>query len=126
VKNIKQLYPSVIPQDDTINVTIKTMKNILFIDTSKQHIVSVKLVTDAGESVKETEQKFGSQVLLHLIEEVLAENKLKMVDLGEVLVETGPGSFTGLRVGVAIANAIGYSLNIPVNGKKMETELIYS
>lgn len=102
------------------------MKNILFIDTSKQHIVSVKLVTDAGESVKETEQKFGSQVLLHLIEEVLAENKLKMVDLGEVLVETGPGSFTGLRVGVAIANAIGYSLNIPVNGKKMETELIYS
>ncbi|MFH1536127.1 MAG: hypothetical protein ABIC96_03620 [Patescibacteria group bacterium] len=40
-------------------------------------------------------------------------------------VETGPGSFTGLRVGVSVANALGFALNIPVNGKKMETDLVY-
>jgi len=40
-------------------------------------------------------------------------------------VETGPGSFTGLRVGVSVANALGFSLGISVNGKKMETELVY-
>lgn len=102
------------------------MKNTLYIDISKQHIVSVKLFTAEGELVKETEQQFGSQVLLQLIQESLNEAKLTAKDLEEILVATGPGSFTGLRVGVAIANAFGYSLDIPVNGKKMELELQYS
>lgn len=31
-------------------------------------------------------------------------------------VNTGPGSFTGTRVGVAVANALGFALDIPVNG----------
>lgn len=101
------------------------MKNTLYIDTSKQHIVSVRLVTESGELVKETEQKFGSQVLLKLIQEAVREANIELSDLSEILVEVGPGSFTGLRVGVAVANALGYSLNIPVNGKQLETELLY-
>lgn len=102
------------------------MRNTLYIDTAKQHTVSVKLVTQSGELIKETEQKFGSQVLLNLIQECLDEATLELNDLEEILVATGPGSFTGLRVGVAVANALGYSLNIPVNGKKIETELQYA
>ncbi len=101
------------------------MKNTLIINTSQQHIVSVRLVTSSGEFAKETEQKFGSQVLLALIKQVLAEKKLKIEDLEEIKVATGPGSFTGLRVGVAVANALGYSLGIPVNGKGMEVDLQY-
>lgn len=98
----------------------------LYIDTAKQHLVSVKLVTKSGELIKQNEQKFGSQVLLNLIQESLKEAKIELSDIEEVIVATGPGSFTGLRVGVAVANALGYSLNIPVNGKKIETELLYA
>lgn len=36
----------------------------------------------------------------------------------QVAVNLGPGSFTGLRIGISIANVFGYVLNIPVVGKR--------
>ena len=111
---------------DTKNTLLGKHHACLHIDTAKQHLVVVKLVTADGEVHKESEQKFGSQVLLDLIEEVLKEGGIALHDLAEIKVETGPGSYTGLRVGVAVANALGYSLGIPVNGKAFETELEYA
>ncbi len=101
------------------------MKNTLYIDTSKSNIVIVSLKTAEKELKKESEQKFGSQALISLIQEIIKEGQIELKDLGEIKVETGPGSYTGLRVGAAVANALGYSLGIPVNGKKMEVELEY-
>lgn len=63
-------------------------------------------------------QTTGSQVLLPLINKILKENQMKLVDLSSIEVDLGPGSFTGTRVGVTVANALGYALKIPVNGKK--------
>ncbi len=100
--------------------------NVLTIDTSKPNMVSVSLITSEKDLRKESEQKFGSQVLLNLIEEILKEAELKLQNLDEIKVATGPGSYTGLRVGAAVANALGYSLGIPVNGKKMEVDLEYA
>ena len=59
-----------------------------------------------------------SQTTLPMIEEILAEHKLNISDITAITVAMGPGSFTGLRVGATIANALGYLLDIPVNGKK--------
>lgn len=99
---------------------------ILHIDTKDQKQISVSL-KDRKSVVKSLSQqnKFGSQVLLPLIEKILKLEKMEYKDLEGVEVETGPGSFTGIRVGVSVANALGYSLGIPVNGKKIETELHY-
>ena len=47
-----------------------------------------------------------------------SSNKKTLEDLTEIEVETGPGSFTGLRVGISVANALGWALKIPVNDKK--------
>lgn len=62
-----------------------------------------------------------SQAVLPLIDKILKSRKLVLNDLTGIEVNRGPGSFTGIRVGVAIANALGFALNIPVNNKKMET-----
>jgi len=99
---------------------------ILHIDTKDQKTVRVALKNE-GSIVEEMIEKneYGSQVLLPLIEKLLKKNELDYKDLKGVEVETGPGSFTGLRVGVSVANALGFSLGIPVNGKKIETELKY-
>ena len=63
-------------------------------------------------------QKLGSQVLLPMIVKILKKNNLTLKDLTAVEVNCGPGSFTGTRVGVSVANALGFALDIPVNAKK--------
>lgn len=100
---------------------------ILYIDTKDQKIIRVSLKKDGKvvESLSE-ENKFGSQALLPLISKILDLRKMIFKDLKGIEVETGPGSFTGIRVGVSVANALGYALKIPINGKKIETELVYT
>ncbi len=60
-----------------------------------------------------------AQAVLPLIDKNLRSNNLKLKDINEIKVNTGPGSFTGLRVGISIANALGFFLKISVNGKKV-------
>lgn len=99
---------------------------ILHINTKEQKTIGVSLKKD-GKIVKSLSKKneYGSQVLLPLIEKILKQNKSEYKDLEGIEVEIGPGSFTGLRVGVSAANALGFSLSIPVNGKKIENKLVY-
>lgn len=100
---------------------------ILWINTKDRKKIEVALKKDrVVVSEKYAENDFGSQVLLNLITEVLKENKLEFSDLSGLEVEKGPGSYTGLKVGASVANALGFSLNIPVNNKKMEIDLTYS
>lgn len=58
-----------------------------------------------------------SQELLPNIDKLLKKNKIKPTQLKWVSVNLGPGSFTGLRVGISVANTFGYGLNIPVIGQ---------
>lgn len=99
---------------------------ILYINTKDQKVIRVTLKQD-GKIVKSlsAKNKYGSQVLLPLITKLLRTTNYDLQTLKGIEVETGPGSFTGLRVGVSVANALGFALNIPVNGKKIETDLIY-
>ncbi len=100
--------------------------NVLSIDTSRNNLVRVAIDCDTEHFEKEHEQKFGSQVLMGLIEDTLKAAGVEYSDLNEIVVATGPGSYTGLRVGAAVGNALAYSLGIPVNGKNLETELEYA
>lgn len=98
----------------------------LYINTKDQKVIKVE-IREKGKVIREMseENEYGSQVLLPLIIRLLHTANYKLQDLKGIEVEKGPGSFTGLRVGVSVANALGFSLGIPVNGKKAETELQY-
>lgn len=87
----------------------------LYIDTSSSEKTIIKL--DNLELVENSRVQH-SQVVLPMIEKLLATSHKQLADITEIDVFEGPGSFTGLRVGVAIANALGFALKIPVNGKK--------
>jgi tRNA threonylcarbamoyladenosine biosynthesis protein TsaB len=91
----------------------------LFIDTSDMNTAKIA-IERAGKKYEKTSQSriMKSQMILPLIEELLGEKTLTLSDITAITVVTGPGSFTGLRVGIAIANTLSKLLNIPVNGKK--------
>lgn len=94
-------------------------KVILHIDTKDNKKTLIMLEIDGKKSkISQITNSWSSQILLPMIWNVLEKNKLSISDIAEIIVDKGPGSFTGLRVGIAVANVLGYLLNIPVNGKK--------
>ncbi len=50
------------------------------------------------------------------IKTLLSQQKLTWDDMGGIVVYRGPGSFTGLRIGISCANAMAYSLGTPIVG----------
>lgn len=101
---------------------------ILSIDTSSNKEVEVGLIIDKKKYLHKSPVDRKNQMVLPLIEKLLKERKLSLKNIDEITVISGPGSFTGLRVGVAVANTLGYLLKIPINGKKVGkiVEPVYS
>jgi len=87
------------------------------------NLCSVALCDSNGViSLRESnESKSHASVLTVFIEEILKENGIKAHDLKAVAVSKGPGSYTGLRIGVSVAKGIAYGASIPLIG--IETTL---
>jgi len=104
-------------------------KIILIIDTSSNKVVKVGLqIDDEAHMLEQTIDHRKAQAVLPMAEQLLTEHKLTIQDVTNIEVTPGPGSFTGLRVGVAIANALGFLLKVSVNGKPVGefVEPVYS
>ncbi len=87
------------------------------------HIETTTRVCSAGLSVKgqllaireENSREYAhSSMLTPFVEEVIKEAGIKMQDLSAVAVSEGPGSYTGLRIGVSAAKGLCYALDIPL------------
>lgn len=87
----------------------------LFIDTSSSEKITVGL---DGQTV-ERHARQKAQQLVNIIEKQLTQKQKSLPDITEIEVNVGPGSFTGLRVGVSVANALGWALAVPVNGSNI-------
>ena len=98
----------------------------LKIDTTR----SDKIIICVGDKKFESpSREKSSQKLLPLINSKIKSEGKTFSDIEEIEVETGPGSFTGIRVGVSVAQALGWALKVPVNGKDLTKgdiiEIIY-
>lgn len=89
----------------------------LAIDTSEQ-ACSVALAdgTTVIDSKSEIIGRGHAERLLPLIEERLSANGLEYADLQRLAVTTGPGTFTGLRIGLAVARGLALQADIPCVG----------
>lgn len=87
----------------------------LFIDTHDRQI-NLALYKD-GELLDSREKEstmHHSDYIMPLLKELLDSNNIDVHDLSEILCVNGPGSFTGVRLGVTIAKTLAYTLNIPI------------
>jgi len=91
------------------------LATILNIETAT-NVCSVALGKDGQLlSIKESaEERSHASQLTVLIQEVLGEAGLGVSDLNAIAVSKGPGSYTGLRIGVSAAKGLCYSLDIPL------------
>lgn len=93
---------------------------VLAIDTALANCAAAVCDDSAGyECLAVTSEEIGrghAEKLMDMIGEVMAESSTAFTDLDRVVVTTGPGSFTGLRVGLSVARGFGLVLGKPVVG----------
>ena len=87
---------------------------ILYIDSTDFNSVTFAL---QGKKLIKKSYKVDSRHshgILEKLEEFLKSAKVKITEIKKIIANKGPGSFTGTRVGVTHAQALGFALNIPV------------
>ncbi len=92
------------------------MANILCIETSSTNCSVALGVNGKVVSLREeNNQKYSHAEKLHVfMEEVLKEADLKWPQVDAIAVSKGPGSYTGLRIGVSAAKGLCFALDIPL------------
>ena len=78
----------------------------ILIDTTQRYKKSVRLLSDG----KVTAEKFGDIDVVTSIKEILTEKDLGFENIERFDVNSGPGSFTGIKIGVTIANVLNWAL----------------
>lgn len=88
---------------------------ILFIDTHDE-LITIALKNKENLFIKTQESEYSHSIYtMPMIESIFKENNLEIKDLEKVIVINGPGSFTGIRIGLSIAKTLAYALNIKIN-----------
>lgn len=87
----------------------------LYIDTSSNYLYTA--IVEDNKLISEIKEEFGhnlSEVALPKIVSMFDKNNIKAKDINKIIVVNGPGSFTGIRIGITIAKVYAWSLNIPI------------
>jgi tRNA threonylcarbamoyladenosine biosynthesis protein TsaB len=91
---------------------------LLVVDTATTTAL-IALGSPSGSLIAERSWEAGyrhGEELLTRIEQLLRDEDVEAAALGGLVVGTGPGAFTGLRVGLATVKGLAYALNLPVVG----------
>jgi tRNA threonylcarbamoyladenosine biosynthesis protein TsaB len=92
---------------------------LLAIDTAANLCAACIFDGDAGRELGRAVRDIGkghAEVLMDVIGEALAAANAAYADLDSIAVAVGPGSFTGIRVGVSVARGLALALKIPAVG----------
>lgn len=87
---------------------------VLALDTSTEQCSVALKVGDKVVSRAAITPREHSQRILGFVQEVLDEQNIKLADVNALVVGHGPGSFTGVRIGVSIAQGLAFSHTLPV------------
>ena len=87
----------------------------LLLDTSNQALsVAVNRDSKMVAEINTNYKKTHSETLVDNIQKVLEIADIKKSQLDRIIVAKGPGSYTGVRIGITVAKMLAKQLNIPV------------
>lgn len=95
------------------------MKTLIIDSADNKEIVVGLQIESRKYFLKHKTDSRKAQVILPMIQEILRKYSIEIDNLDAVEVNTGPGSFTGIRIGISVANTLGFLLKIPINGEKI-------
>lgn len=88
---------------------------ILYIDTSSSYLYAG--IAEDNNLLAEVKKEFGTSLSEEALPEIVSlftKTNLTAKDIDKIIVVNGPGSFTGIRIGITIAKVYAWSLNIPI------------
>jgi tRNA threonylcarbamoyl adenosine modification protein YeaZ len=92
---------------------------VLALDTSMAACAACLYDSATGKVLaaeRQAMERGHAEALPVMVEQVMARAKTAFTDLARIAVTTGPGSFTGIRVGLSFANGLAQALEIPIAG----------
>jgi tRNA threonylcarbamoyladenosine biosynthesis protein TsaB len=93
---------------------INRMQNFLALDTSTDTGLVVLKFNDRLYTRTQEEPREHNRFLLTMVQEVLAEAGISLADIDAFVCGVGPGSFVGVRLGVAVVQGLAYAMQKPV------------
>lgn len=96
-------------------VNMKKSSKTLVIDTATDYLYLAYMENEAlKDDVHEPGKNDHSVKVVPQIKAILDKNNLALADINQVIIGVGPGSYTGVRIGVSIAKMIGYMNDVDV------------
>ncbi len=89
---------------------------VLAFDTSAAHCAAAVLSGDCTDTLVEVMAKGQAERLVPILNELLATAEVGWADIELIVVGTGPGNFTGIRIAVALARGLALGLRVPAVG----------
>ena len=89
--------------------------NRLFIDTATKYLcIGIAIDNNVIYKFQQEAIKQQSELTIPFLQKALKENNMELKDIDEVVVTIGPGSFTGIRIGMCVAKVLASLNNIPL------------
>lgn len=99
-----------------MTLVLKTDSSVTYVGLYKDGKMQAEKSWESGREL--------SNQLLEVIKSICDKVAIRIQDLDGIIVYEGPGSYTGLRIGISVANSIGYSLSVPVVSSTGEKWLV--
>lgn len=90
------------------------MKYLLIDSATATLVVAIIIDGEIKYCYNKEAGKEMSNIIMPVIEEAFNQTKISPKELNKIFVSNGPGSFTGIRVGLTVAKTMAWALNIPV------------
>lgn len=99
----------------------------LYLNTADYKFMTLGLINNRGQVLClkkiKVERQQAEKLLFNLEKIFLKQDKKWRQNLKGIIAVLGPGGFTSLRIGIATANALAWSLQIPICGVKLEEDI---